>query len=146
MSKEESNSDLIKIGIIGPENCYTKHNQIKDSLFKIKNSPKLHTTVIVSGDNDSGVELDVKNICLEFGLMYKQSTSPYNDKNEYSIIARNSFYNKKKTIFNEILKYDILMRYCDIVIFASDENSKIHKYYVDLLEKYNKKQKKIIII
>lgn len=135
---------LRKIAYIGPLNCYTKTKKIKESLYKIKQLDP-HNTVIVSGGNDTGIEFDVKVNALAFGLMYKEFTPAFKDKNEWSI-EKDEYYNKKYHYSFIIDRYNKLVRYCDMIVFGHDENSAIDPIYVKMLETAQKKGKKIVFI
>lgn len=133
-----------KIAIIGPKNCYTKRTKIKEALFKIKQSDPTNT-IIISGGNEEGIERDVKDVALDFGLKYEEFNPAFTKHNSYSK-AWKGYYGKKYHYTFIIDRYNKLLKYADAVVVGFDDNSEIDPIYQQLVKEAQKKNKIITFI
>lgn len=133
-----------KIAIIGPKNCYTKRTKIKEVLFKIKQSDPTNT-IIISGGNDEGIEKDVKDVALDFGLSYEEFNPAFTEQNQYSREWK-GYYGKKYHYTFIIARYLKMLKYADAVVVGFDENSKIDPVYQHIIKEAQKKKKIITFI
>lgn len=143
MSKGKQES-VLNIGIIGPKNCFTKTNKLKEYLFEMKKKHPL-ALIVHSGGNLKGIELDVKTTALDFGLPYIEYTPQSFQWNKYSYLPKTEY--EKKHHYTFLLKrYNDMAKNVSTIVFGYDTHSQIPKLYLDFLRVQNKNGKTIIFI
>lgn len=131
------------VAIIGPKNCYTKRKKVKEAISKLRNiNPNI---VILSGGNECGIEQDVKETAITYGLKYKEFNPAFTEHNDYSVMDK-SYFNKKYHYSHIVKRYDMLLQNTDVLVVGYDDGSQIDPVYYKLLTIAQKKNKKIIFI
>lgn len=125
---------MIKIGIIGSTNVFKK-TDIKELLYKIKETfgP---LAIIYSGGNLQGVELDVKECALNFGMVYREFNPSFSGKNEYSCMG-GGYYGKPYHFSHFYDRYKHLVWEVDKLFVYTDAHNK--KFHNDIIKKATKK-------
>lgn len=128
---------------IGPKNCYTKRKKVKETIHKLKTiEPNI---VILSGGNGDGIEKDVKETALNFGLRYKEFNPAFTQRNDYSMMDE-KYFGKKYHFTHLMERYTKMLQFTDVVIVGYDEGSTVSKEYLAVLKSAEKKKKKIVFI
>lgn len=133
---------MIKIGIIGSD-LYENKLKIKEIIYKLKQQHG-DDIEIVSRGSTNGAEKYVRKYAIEFGLNYKEFNPAHTVSNLYSALNE-SFYNKKYTPFNFILRDKIFSNYIDKCFCLYTETA-VPKTVSTCLKYLNKNNKKYIII
>jgi len=128
-----------KVAILG-QDTYENVSKVKKHIFNWKENfyDKLE---IVSGGGKFGVERNVKDICLEFGIKYTEIPPFHYKWNQYCYLP--SFkYGKKYNVKHFFVQDKLIVEYVDIIIFFTDDEN-ITK--AETLKKLVEKQKKLLI-
>ena len=128
-------SRKLRIGITG-SHTYENMNEIKETIFKLKQTYGVDNLEIVSRGNYNGADKFVKKIALEFGFDYFEFVYQYSEK--YDVRSLYTKYASK----TRLIRDKAYAKYIDylIVFFKEDDN-------VDNLVKYAEKfNKKVVIL
>lgn len=134
---------MYRIAIIGPTTCIEKTKNVKDFLFKVKQTFG-DTATIISGGNLEGIEFDVKKYALQFGLSYKEFNPSFTGYNEHSALYE-SYYGKKFHSSHYRHRYDEMLKRIDRLVIGIDPKSN-HKLYFDVQKKSEKKGIKTVFL
>ena len=132
----------MKLGIIG-SNIYEDQAKIQKTIFNLKSKTTEDITIVGRGGKD-GAEFYVKKYALEFGYKYEEVNPCHEVRNLYSVMP-DSWYGKKYSSFNFILRDKIFSSFVDKVLcFKKDDDKGLTvNNCIKSLEKANRK---IIII
>ena len=128
-----------KVAILG-QDTYENVGKIKKHIFNWKMNlyDKLE---IVSGGGKYGVEKNVREICLEFGIEYTEFPPFHYKWNQYCYLPMFK-YNKKYNVKHFFVQDKLIVDYVDVIIFfTNDENIT----EAETLKKLVEKQKKLLI-
>ena len=128
-----------KVAILG-QDTYENVSKIKKHIFNWRDNfyDKLQ---IVSGGGKYGVEKNVKEICLEFGIKYTEIPPFHYKWNQYCYLPMFK-YNKKYNVKHFFVQDKLIVDYVDVIIFfTNDENIT----EAETLKKLVEKQKKLLI-
>ena len=129
-----------KVAILG-QDTYENVNRVKQHIYNWKEN--FHDNLeIVSGGGKYGVEKNVKNICLEFGIKYTEFPPFHYKWNQYCQQPRFK-YGKKYNVKHFFVQNKLIVEYVDLVIFFT-EDEEITK--IKDLKRLVEKQKKPLII
>lgn len=128
---------MLTVGFIAPPNTYNHTYRVRKLLGKLKENYPLNV-LIVSGGNDTGMELDVKEISLSLNMLYKEFNPTFTLRNEYSYMS-DSFFGKKYHYTHIFDRYKVMFRYCDKLVFGMDEGSAFDPNYLKVLKDFKKK-------
>ena len=128
-----------KVAILG-QDTYENVSKIKKHIFNWRENfyDKLE---IVSGGGKYGVEKNVKDICLEFGIKYTEFAPFHYEWNQYCYPPRFK-YGKKYNVKHFFVQDKLIVEYVDVVIFFTDDEN-ITK--AETLKKLVEKQKKLLV-
>ena len=128
-----------KVAILG-QDTYENVSKIKKHIFNWRENfyDKLE---IVSGGGKYGVEKNVKDICLEFGIKYTEFAPFHYKWNQYCYPPRFN-YNKKYNVKHFFVQDKLIVDYVNVVIFFTDDEN-ITK--AETLKKLVEKQKKLLV-
>ena len=128
-----------KVAILG-QDTYENVSKIKKHIFNWKENfyDKLE---IVSGGGKFGVEKNVKEICLEFGIKYTEFPPFHYQWNQHCHLPVFK-YGKKYNVKHFFVQDKLIVYYVDVVIFFTD-NENITK--AETLKKLVEKQKKLLV-
>lgn len=127
---------MIKIGIIAPKESRSK-------LLTLQIFQKLRETYgttgfeLVTGGSD-GIEKQFKKIVLETIVTYKEFNPSFSDYNSFSALSEN-YYGKNWHPTHDSDRYRRMIRYCDRLIFFTDQTDKEVNAYIRYAEKIGKK-------
>ena len=129
-----------KVAILG-QDTYENVNRVKQHIYNWKEN--FHDNLeIVSGGGKYGVEKNVKNICLEFGIKYTEFPPFHYKWNQYCILPEHK-YNKRYNMKHYFVQNKIIVDSVDLVVFfeSGEETTKLKD-----LKRYTEKQKKSLVI
>lgn len=129
-----------KVAILG-QDTYENVGKIKKHIFNWRENfyDKLE---IVSGGGKYGVEKNVKEICLEFGIEYTEFPPFHYKWNQYCHLPIFK-YDKKYNVKHFFVQNKLIVEYVDLVIFFT-EDEKITK--INDLKRLVEKQNKSLIL
>ena len=129
-----------KVAILG-QDTYENVGKIKKHIFNWKMNlyDKLE---IVSGGGKYGVEKNVREICLEFGIEYTEFPPFHYKWNQYCHLPIFK-YDKEYNMKHFFVQNKLIVEYVDLVIFFT-EDEKITK--INDLKRLVKKQNKSLIL
>ena len=128
-----------KVAILG-QDTYENVGKIKKHIFNWRENfyDKLE---IVSGGGKYGVEKNVKEICLEFGIEYTEFPPFHYKWNQYCYLPIFK-YDKKYNVKHFFVQDKLIVDYVDVVIFFTDDENITE---AETLKKLVEKQKKLLI-
>ena len=129
-----------KVAILG-QDTYENVSKLKKHIYNWKENFG-DSLEIVSGGGKYGVEKNVREICVDFGVSYSE-IPPFHYKWNQDCIYPQSRYNKNYNIKYFFVQNKLIVEYVDLVIFFT-EDEKITK--VKDLKKLVEKQNKSLIL
>jgi len=129
-----------KVAILG-QDTYENVNRVKKHIYNWKENfyDKLE---IVSGGGRYGVEKNVREICLEFGIKYTEFPPFHYQWNQHCHLPVFK-YGKKYNVKHFFVQNKLIVDYVDLIIFFT-EDEEITK--INDLKRLVEKQKKSLIL
>lgn len=132
---------MINVGITGSSE-WTELSKIKDFIFHLKTKYKDDVTIITCGER-SGVDFEVKKICNNFEMNYKETRNKHYEWNSYCMEGP-YYYGKPKYKNNVFIRNDKFVSYCDIIVLFIDRNVGSPVVINSIINTANKKNKNIL--
>ena len=126
----------MNISIIGSPR-YENSLQIKDFLFKIKQSFGVNTNIITRGNTD-GCERWVRKYALELGFRYTEYNPAHTPKSLYSGMD-DDYYDRPYHPTQKLHQYDCIVKYSDRIFYFGGIKPSEQKYFEKLLLRFGKK-------